>query len=142
MNTFDRDGVRFRFPVNWQAETEASDGGGWTVSVTSPDTAFAIISLRPDARDPADLADQTLEAIEAEYKELDAENAVETIAGRVAIGHNIDFMTVDTPITCRTRCLDAPGGPLLLMTQVSDFDREQNERVLHAILASLKLDEE
>lgn len=142
MNTFDRDGTQFRYPTNWRAEAEESDDGAWTVTVSSPDTAFVLISLRPDARDPADLADQTLEALKAEYKELDAENAVETIAGQAAIGHDIDFMTVDTPISARTRCLAAPGGPLLVMTQVSDFDREQNERVLHAIVTSLKVDEE
>ena len=43
--------------------------------------AFAVVSLRPEAVDPADLADQTLDAIKGEYKELDAENAVETVAG-------------------------------------------------------------
>lgn len=141
MNSFDRDGIAFRFPQNWRAEAEEGEGG-WTVTLNSPGTAFAVFSLRPDARDPADLADQTLDAFKAEYKELDSENVVETIAGRVAIGHDLDFMTVDTPTACRTRCLDSLAGPLLVLTQVSDFDREQNDAVLRAIVASLKIDDE
>src|SRR5437762_12124305 len=141
MNTFTRDGISFRYPASWQAESEDADDGGWAVVATSPDTAFVLVSLRPDARDPADLADQTLDALKAEYKELDAENRVETIAGQAAIGHDIDFLTVDTAITCRTRCLDAPGGPLLVMTQVSEYDREANEPVLRAVVASLAVDE-
>jgi len=141
MNTFDRDGISFRYPENWRVEAEEGEGG-WTVTLNSPETAFAIISLRPDARDPADLADQTFEAIKAEYKELDAENAIQTIAGQVAIGHDIDFMTVDTPNICRTRCLETPAGPLLIMCQTSEYDREQNDPVLQAIVASLTVDEE
>ena len=101
-----------------------------------------LVSLRPDARDPADLADQTLDALKADYKELDAENRVETLAGQAAIGHDIDFLTVDTAITCRTRCLGTPAGPLLVMTQVSDYDRQQNDPVLRAVVASLAVDEE
>ena len=141
MHSFDRDGIAFRYPENWRVEAEEGDGG-WTVTLTSPQTAFVIVSLRPDARDPADLADQTLDALKAEYKELDADNAVETLSGQLAIGHDIDFLTVDTAITCRTRCLETSAGPLLLMTQVSEYDRERNEPVLRAIVASLHVDEE
>lgn len=141
MKEFTRDGVSFRFPENWQIEDEEGDEG-WAITISSPDTAFVLVSLRPEARDPADLADQTLETFKAEYRELDSENAVETIAGQAAIGHDIDFLTVDTPIIVRTRCLNAPSGPLLVMTQVSEFDRERNERVLQAIVASLRVEEE
>jgi len=141
MNTFDRDGISFRYPANWRVDAEEGSEG-WTITLTSRETAFAIISLRPDARDPADLADQTFEAFKAEYKELDAENAIQTIAGQVAIGHDIDFMTVDTAISCRTRCLETPGGPLLVMCQTSEYDREQNDPVLRAIVASLAVEEE
>lgn len=141
MSEFDRDGVSFQYPANWRVETEEADEG-WTVTVTSPQTAFAVVALRPDARDPADLADQTFEAIKAEYQELDAENAVQTIAGQVAIGHDIDFVTVDTATVCRTRCLETPAGPLLVLCQTSEYDRERNDPVLRAIVASLAVEEE
>ena len=142
MNTFERDGISFRYPANWAADVEESEDGGWAVTVTSPETAFVTVSLRPDAGDPAELADQTLAALKAEYKELDADDAVETIAGRVAIGHDVDFLTLDTPITCRTRSLDTLAGPLLVLVQVSEYDRDANDPVLRVIVASLKVDEE
>ena len=141
MNTFDRDGISFRYPANWRVDAEEGEGG-WTITITSPQTAFAVISLRPDARDPADLADQTFDAIKSEYKELDADNAVQTIAGQVAIGHDIDFMTLDTSSACRTRCLETPAGPLLVLCQASEFDKVQYDPVLRAIVASLKIDED
>jgi hypothetical protein len=145
IQTFERDGIRFQYPESWTAEAAESDGadkGGWTVTVQSPETAFLMVSLRPEADNPAELADQTLEALKAEYKELDAENAVETFAGLVAIGHDIDFMTIDTAITCWTRCVETPVGPLLVMAQTSEYDRERNEPVLRAICASLRVEEE
>jgi hypothetical protein len=141
MNTFTRDGISFSYPESWRADAEEGDGG-WTVTLTSPETAFAVFSLRPDARDPADLADQTFDAIKSEYKELDADNAVQTIAGALAIGHDIDFMTMDTAIECRTRCLETPAGPLLVLCQSSELDRQRNDPILRAIVASLAIEEE
>jgi hypothetical protein len=139
---FERDGIRFQYPGNWSLEPGDETAGEWAVSVQSPETAFLLVSLRPDADSPAELADQTLEALKADYKELDAVNAVETLAGQLAIGHDIDFFTLDTTITCWTRCLQSDAGPLLVMGQVSEYDRERNEPVLRAILASLKVEEE
>jgi hypothetical protein len=141
MNTFDRDGISFRYPVNWRAEVEESGDGGWAVTVQSPDTAFVLVSLQPEASDPADLADQTLAAVRGEYEEIDVEHVTETVAGRVAIGFDADFLTVDTATNCRVRCLDTFAGPLLVLCQVSDFDRARHDPALRAIVASIR-DEE
>jgi len=143
MNEFTRDGISFRHPANWSVETdEDAETGGWTVTVTSTETAFVMVSLQPGASDPADLADQTLPALRGDYKEIDVENVTETVAGQLAIGFDADFLTVDMAITCRVRCLDTPAGPLLVMAQVSEYDRGRNDPALRAVVASLKVDEE
>ena len=139
--TFERDGVSFRYPADWTLEVaEDAESGGWTVTVSSPETAFFMASLQPDAADGGDLADQALATLKAEYKELDAEDVMETICGLPAIGFNADFLTVDTATTCRVRGLDSFAGPLLLLAQVSEFDRDKNEPVLHAIVKSLDVE--
>ena len=142
MTTFERDGIRLAYPENWDLQIEAGEDGGWTAMVQSPDTAFLLMSLQPQGGDPAELADQTLEALKAEYQDLDDENRVETLAGRVAIGHDIDFLTLDAAISCRTRCVETLGGPLLLMAQVSEYDIERNDPVLRAMAMSLMITEE
>jgi hypothetical protein len=145
MKLFERDGVRFRYPADWAVEAgddPAAGDGGWAVTVQSPETAFLLVSLRPDADDPADLADQALAALKAEYQELDAEPVTETVAGTVAIGHDLDFLTVDTAVVCRIRALDTTAGPLLVMAQVGEYDREQHDPVLRAIVASLAIETE
>ncbi len=138
--TFTRAGISFDYPSHWKFESEGANPREWTVSIHSPDTAFALVSLRPDARDPADLADQTLEVLKAEYPELEAEDRVETVAGQPAIGHDLDFLTVDTAITCRTRCLQTPGGPLLVLCQTGEYDRTRHDSVLRGIVASLTIE--
>ncbi len=135
--TFDRSGIQFQYPANWTLDLE-EDGASWTATVQSGELAFLLVSFRPDAADPSELADEALVAIREEYKELDAENAIELFNGRPAIGHNIDFLTVDMAITCRTRAFDTPGGPTLVLCQFSEFDREKNEPVLDAICASMR----
>src|SRR5262245_37037321 len=107
MNEFARDGISFRYPENWEPEVEESEDGGWAVTVSSPETAFVLVSLRPDAGDPARLADETMTAMREVYKEIDAENALETISSEAAIGYDIDVLTVDVPVVCRVRALES-----------------------------------
>ncbi len=142
MTTFERDGIRLAYPSNWELQIDADESGAWTATIQSPGTAFVVLSLQPEAGDPAELADEALEAMRAEYPDLDSENRVETLGGRLAIGHDVDFLSLDAAITCRTRCLEAPTGPLLLMVQVSDFDRDSNDPVLLAMAASLTIAED
>ena len=138
IRTFERSGVKFQYPGNWSVETE-ENGAGWTATVTSPDTALLVFSLRPEAESPAALADETLAALKAEYKELDAEPAVESIAGRPAVGHDVDFLTLDTAAVCRVRALDTAAGPLLILAQFTEHDRIRFDPVLQAVVASLRL---
>ena len=142
IQTFERDGIRFQYPENWILESDVDATGGWSVSVQSPETAFLLMTLRPDADNAAELADQTLNTLKTEYKELDEANAVGTFAGQVAIGHDIDFLTLDIAVTCWTRCVQTLAGPLLVMCQVSEYERDRNEPVLRAICASLTIEDE
>jgi hypothetical protein len=138
--TFERSGVRFQYPANWQLDVDDA-GDGWTVTLQSPQTAFALVSLRPDADTPTQVADEALAALRAEYPELDAVAAVDSLAGQPAVGHDIDFMTLDTSILCWTRCIDTGSGPLLVMCQTSEYDRGENEPVLRAVCTSLRVED-
>jgi hypothetical protein len=140
VTTFERSGIRFQYPDNWQLDAEDT-GDGWTVTLQSPETAFVLVSLRPDAEGTTELADEALAALKAEYPELDAETAVGSLAGQPAVGHDIDFLTLDTTIICWTRCIETTVGPLLVLCQTSEYDRAQNEPVLRAICASLQIED-
>jgi hypothetical protein len=137
---FERSGVSFQYPANWTLEEEA-DGEDWVATLQTPGSAVMIVTYREDM-EPADLGDETLEALQEEYPELDSEIAVEKLAGQTAIGYDIDFITLDLPVTAKVRALDTPNGALLLFWQVSELDRGHYEPLLNAIIASTKIDEE
>lgn len=143
LETFERDGISFRYPADWTAEVgDDPDSGGWTVTVSAPRRAdaFFLASLQPDASDGGDVADQTLAALRSDYKEFDSEDVMETICGLPAIGFNADFLTADTAVVCRVRGMDTDAGPLLLLAQVSETDRAECDPVLLAIVKSLDVD--
>jgi hypothetical protein len=141
MKTLTRGGIRIHYPLNWAVETD-EDGPAWSANMTSTDTAFVLASLRPDADHPADLADEALAVLKAEYKEIDADPVVENIAGQPAVGYDVDFLAVDTAVVSYIRGINTPDGPLLLLAQVSEFDRERNEPLLRAVIASIRIDDE
>ena len=141
MKSFVRGPVAFQFPDGWEVSAE-DDGGAWTASFESGGTAFFVASLRPEMEDAGQLADETLAAMRAEFKELDADPVVVSLGGWPALGHDIDFLTLDTPTHCLTRCVNTTVGPLLFLAQVSELDRRDSEPVLLAILASVRIDDE
>ncbi len=140
MKTFTRDGVSFAYPVDWKLDLD--DGGsGWTVTLDSPGTAFAVVSLRPDADGAGPVAAETLATLRAEYPGLDIEEVTDTLAGSPAVGHDLDVITLDSTASIWTRAADTTAGPLLVLLQVSDFDRERFEPALRAVLASVAIEE-
>lgn len=140
MKTFSRDGVTFAYPADWALDLDDS-GSGWTATVQSRGTAFAVVSLRPDADSAGAVAAETLAALRAEYPDLDADPVTDTLAGSPAVGHDVDFLALDAAITGRTRVADTTAGPLLVLTQVSDFDLAAHDPALRALVASVAVEE-
>ncbi len=138
---FSRSGITFQYPTNWTCDVEA-DELNWVATVQSPSIAFAIIARRTDAEEPNVVADELLESFKEDYKELDQRLVIEPLAGRPAVGYDLDFLTIDTPTSCRLRAIDVPAGVLMVMTQHSEFDRDPNEIVLSAICASLEIEDD
>lgn len=132
--------VSFRYPENWRLEREDSDEG-WTVSLQSPGTAFALIRLEDGMPDAEEVAQTALETLRSDYPSLEAEPRVETLAGRMAIGHDVNFFTLDMTNTCWTRSLYSETGTLLVLCQSSDLDLDEYEPALRAICSSLRVEE-
>ena len=138
---FEDGGIRFRYPDNWQLEREDSEEG-WTVSVQSPGTAFLMLCLREDLPTPDDMTEAALEALKADYPDLEADECVASLAGQPAVGHDIRFFSLDLTNTCWTRSICTPQGTLLVLCQANDLELEEAGAVLQAICASLEVDDE
>ena len=137
---FEADGIRFQYPDNWQLTRENADTG-WSVSVQSPDTAFLLVTYDEEMPELGTVADTVLETLRADYPDLEAEDAIESLAGQPALGHNIRFFSLDLTNTCCTRVFYSDTGTVLLMWQTNDLELDYVEPIFKAIRASLRVEE-
>src|SRR6266481_5751034 len=138
---FDDAGIHFRYPENWRLEREENETG-WTVSVQSPETAFLMLCLREDLPGTDEVAETALEALREVYPDLEADECVDSVAGQPAVGHDIQFFSLDLTNTCWTRSFYSSQGTILVLCQTNDLELEKHEPVLRAICASVELEDE
>ena len=137
---FNEDGVSFRYPDDWTLEREDADDG-WTASLQSRETAFLVVDAGPRHAGAGADGGHGAGALRSEYPGLDADAAVDMLAGEMAVGHDIQFFSFDLPNTGWTRSLYCAAGTLLLYWQANDLELPATEAVLRAITASLKVEE-
>jgi len=135
---YDDRGVRFEYPDDWEQDV-TDDGPRTTVSVQSPSgLAFALVTVDDDSPAPAELADEALAALRDEYPTLDAAPALETIGGQRAVGHDVEFVSLDLPNSCAIRCFRTPRRTVFVLAQWSDLEGEGAEAALQALRRSLE----
>jgi hypothetical protein len=137
--TYDDHGIRFQYPEDWEVE-ETEDGGPvMTIALNAPDgLAFALITLDDSRPAPAVVADQALEAMREEYPKLDAAPALETIGGHRAVGHDVEFISLDLTNACTIRCFRTGRRTVLIFGQWSDIEDEEITAVLAAVRHSFE----
>src|SRR4051794_15932671 len=118
-------GIRFEYPGDWELEV-TDDGALTTVAVQAHGgLAFALVTVDDSCPAPAQVADQALEALREEYPVLDASPALETIDGHRAVGHDVEFITLDMTNSCTIRTFRTPRRTVLLFGQWSDLADEE-----------------
>lgn len=136
---FHESGVHFRYPENWVPQRDEIENG-WIVEVQSPDPGFLLVCLRTDRPPCAELLEESLDDLRADYPDLDAEIAADQIAGYDATGYDVRFFSLDFTNTCVMRSFACKSGTVMVLWQVTDVDSEKLEPVMKAIVASLKVD--
>jgi hypothetical protein len=135
---YDDRGIRFEYPGDWELEV-TDDDPLTTVAVQAPGgLAFALVTVDDSCPAPADVADQALEALREEYPVLDATPALETINGHHAVGHDIEFISLDMTNACTIRCFRTPRRTVLLFGQWSDLVGDDSEATLDALRRSFE----
>jgi hypothetical protein len=139
--SFHKNGLHFQYPGNWKLEQDETDTG-WTVLVQSPQTAFFMLTFDAGMPQPELMARTALETMRAEYQQLDADEALDSLAGQPACGYDIRFFSFDLTNTCWTRSFFAEGGTVLAMWQANDLELDAVEPVFRAIWSSLRLNDQ
>jgi hypothetical protein len=100
--------------------------------------AFALVTVDEDRPAPAELVDEALAALKDEYPTLDAVPALETIDGHKAVGHDVEFFSLDMNNACVIRALRTPRRTVFLLAQWSDLEGEEAEDALKAFRRSFE----
>ncbi|MFO0950237.1 MAG: hypothetical protein U0835_03620 [Isosphaeraceae bacterium] len=124
---YDDHGVRFRYPDDWEIEV-TDEGSVRTVALhSSTGPAFALVTMDDTRPDPADVADQALEAMREEYPQFDASPASESFAGHEAVGHDVEFFALDVPTYCAIRCFRTDRRTVLVFGQWPDDETDEGD---------------
>ncbi len=135
---FDDRGIRFEYPQDWELEL-IDDGPRFTASVQSPaGLAFALVTADEDRPEPAGLVDEALAALKAEYPTLNDAPAPETLDGHEAVGHDVEFSSLDLNNAGLIRAFRTPRRTVFLLAQWSDLEGEEAEEAFKALRRSLE----
>jgi hypothetical protein len=134
---FNRLGISFQYPENWTLDEEDTLAEKPSVTVYSPGGAFWSVSVHPRSADPARLAKAVVEAMSAEYEDLDSEAAQETVGGRSLVGYDLTFFFLDFTNTAAIRCVQTERATLVVFCQAEDHEYDAVRRVFLAMTTSL-----
>jgi hypothetical protein len=139
IRTYDDHGIRFQYPLNWELEVFEDDSERMTVTVQAPSgLAFLMVTIDEARPAPAKMAEEALAAMREEYASLDAYPAHETIAGHMATGHDVEFVSLDMINFCSIRSYRTEFRTVLVFAQWSDLAEENADSLLLALKRSLE----
>jgi hypothetical protein len=89
-------------------------------------------------RGPREITTFRESTLREEYPNLDASPALETIGGHRAVGHDVEFISLDLTNTCAIRCFRTNRRTVLVFGQWSDIEDEETAAQLVAVRRSLE----
>ena len=134
---FQKLGISFQYPDNWTLDEEDALAGRKSVTVYSPGGAFWSVAVHPGSADPAQLTKAAVDALKQEYKQVEAEETREVLAGWKMIGYDLSFFYLDLTSTARIRCLRADQATYTVFCQAEDREFDEIELVFRAMTTSL-----
>lgn len=136
--TYEGHGVRFAYPAEWLLD-ETDEDEVATIEVQAPDgLAFAWVRCDEGCPDPADVADEVLEAMRQDYPGLDVAPAMETVAGHHATGYDVEFFSLDFTNGATIRCFRTGERTVLVFGQWSDLGDEDLPELIRSVSRSVE----
>lgn len=136
--TFDSFGLQFLYPDNWTVVERDEDDGTDGVTLELPTGGFLSVDRERQGTLDEEVIEEVLEAIEAEYDEVERGNVVLDGAGEDEIAIDFRFYYLDLLIVSRLVLLTIKGTRYFVQFQAESRDFDANELVLAAILQQLR----
>ncbi len=137
ISVYDKFGLRIAYPENWQLSEEESPEATVQITIASPETAFWTVAIYPGLQDLEDLANQVVEALLAEYPDLEINPIQQTVGDQALIGCDMNFICLDLSNTAQVRVCHRDGNSLLLFSQAEDSELVKAGQIFEAMSESL-----
>ena len=135
---FNKLGIAFQYPENWQLDDADIREGRKSVTVYSPSGgAFWMVSVHPRTNEPAKLAADALHAMTQEYEEVESEVVSEVISDFKLVGYNLNFYYLDLTNSAVVRSARTKHNTLTIFYQGEDREFAKIEPVFRAMTVSL-----
>lgn len=135
--TYDKIGLHFMYPENWELAEDDLNSMPRTVSVQAPTGAFWSVDIHPFSVDLDQVLDQIVATMRAEYHDLEADRVEEEIAGAPAVGFDLTFYCLDFLVTCQVRAFRHGHAVYFLTYQAEDREFDRLNDVFQAITISM-----
>jgi hypothetical protein len=134
---YDKSGIRFLYPENWQITDEEVSRDGFSLSVQSPESAFWSLNVYESERDPGSLVDAVLKSMEGEYEGIESSALKERFGEIESLGYDMCFYCLDFVVDSRVLAARALGRTVLILWQAEDREFDRLEPVFRAMTLSL-----
>jgi hypothetical protein len=131
-------GVRFRYPAEWEV-SEEREGSQVAITVSSPNTAFWMVTLLADRPDPEETVAAVLDTFEEEYDELDVYPVTARVCERGAVARDVDFVCLELLNMAFIRAFRTERFTVVVLYQGTDGDLEELQTLLEQITRSLSV---
>ena len=135
--TYDRNGIRFLYPDNWQVQEDNPQPQAVCVTVQSPGSGFWMLQIFPSGPPLEQLASEAVQSVQQDYEDVEVAVAREDVEGTLLAGFDLQFFCFDFLVSARVRGFSLQDRLCLLLTQAEDSEFEQIAPVFSAITTSL-----
>ncbi|MFO0883235.1 MAG: hypothetical protein U0894_03450 [Pirellulales bacterium] len=130
-------GVHFLYPENWQVLEEESENWPNSLTLQSEQTSFWTLNIYPAATELKPVVKEIVDSIKEVYPDLEVIPTQEVIGDALTKGVDICFFYLDLLVEARIRTLRTPSQTLVWHYQAESREFEKNSLVFKAIAQSM-----
>lgn len=134
---YDRDGIVFQYPENWQLDEDPPQGVPRTISVTSDAGAFWSVTVYDRTQHVDELKREYLQTLQQEYEDAELDAVQLTLGSLKLDAVDLQFYCLDFLVHSRLLVLEHELHCLLVAWQAEDRDFDKLEPVFSAITFSI-----
>ena len=134
---YDRDGITFQYPDNWELDEDPPKGFPRTISLTAKDGAFWSAAFYLKDQPLKELQHQYVEAIEGEYEGVEIDDVEFELVDETILATDFQFYCLDFLVHSRLIVTEIGPYHALITWQAEDRDFDQLEQVFKAITFSV-----